>query len=62
MIEQDYSFLCPHCGVALSARLDLSGGTNQKFIQDCETCCKPIEIIVSFENGEVLSFSAEASD
>lgn len=60
MIEQDYSFTCPHCGVDLSARLDLSGGKNQQFIQDCETCCRPIQITVEFDGGGVTEFSAEA--
>ena len=62
MIEQDYPFECPYCGVELSVRLDLSGGRRQQFVQDCETCCKPIHIQVEFEGEEVLSFSAEAGD
>ncbi len=62
MIEEDYSFTCAHCGVDLSARLDITGGNFQKFIQDCETCCRPIQITVEYEDGEVISFSAEATD
>lgn len=62
MIEQDYSFLCPHCGVELSAHLDLSESAKQRFIQDCETCCKPIQIEVRFEGDEVVHFSADPAD
>lgn len=62
MIEQDYSFSCPYCGVELSVKLDASGGRKQKFIQDCEVCCKPIQIEVGFEGGEVVSFSADVSE
>lgn len=62
MIERDYDFQCPYCGVDLSVRLDRTGGKSQQFVQDCETCCRPIQITVEFENGEVSSFSAEASN
>ena len=62
MIEEDYPFSCPYCGEELSVRLDASGGRKQSFIQDCEVCCKPIQITVKFENGEVSDFSAQASD
>lgn len=62
MIEQDYSFLCPYCGEELNVHLDLSEIKQQKFVQDCEVCCKPIQIEVRFEKGEVVQFSAEATD
>ena len=59
MLENDYEFLCPHCGVGLSVRLDASGGTKQEFVQDCETCCRPIRISVTLEHGQVMEFDAE---
>ena len=62
MIEQDYSFSCPNCGEELSVRLDRTGGKDQSFIQDCEVCCKPIQIAVRFEGEEVTWFSAETGD
>ncbi len=62
VIEQDHTFLCPYCGEDLSARLDPSGGRRQKFVQDCEVCCKPIQIEVHFAGDEVTFFSAEVGD
>ena len=62
MMEQDYSFSCPSCGATLSVRTDLSGGARQRFIQDCEVCCRPIQIEVRFEGEEITYFCAEASD
>ncbi len=60
MIEEDYSFLCPYCGTSLTARLDASGGKHQKFIQDCEVCCRPIQIEAHFKGEEIVHFSADA--
>lgn len=62
MLEEDYPFSCPHCGEELSARLDASGGRKQSYIQDCEVCCKPIQIRVEYSGGEVAEFSAEATE
>ena len=62
MIEEDYSFSCPYCGVELSARVEAGGGRKQAFIQDCEVCCKPIQIRVEFGGEEIVSFSADPSD
>ena len=62
MIEQDLPFSCPHCGVPLSVRFDLSGGREQQFIQDCEVCCRPIQIEVRFEGEEIVHFSAGIGD
>ena len=58
MIEEDYPFSCPSCGEEQNVRLDPSGGRKQKFIQDCEVCCRPIQIEVHFKGGEVDYFSA----
>ena len=62
MIEQDYDFECPYCGIENSVRLDMTGGRKQSFIQDCTVCCKPIQITLQFENGEIVDFSAEGQD
>jgi len=32
---------------------------HQKYIEDCEICCNPIELEVSFENAELVGFSAD---
>lgn len=62
MLEETYPFSCPHCGVDLTVQLDVSGGRKQLFVQDCEVCCKPIQISVEFKGEEVVSFSAEPTD
>ncbi len=53
----EHFFQCPHCWEEISFLLD----TSERFleyIKDCEVCCNPIEIIASFENDELVSFSA----
>ena len=59
MLEDDYSFNCPHCFETISIRIDITGGKRQRFTYDCEVCCRPIVIKLEIEDGEVSSFSAE---
>lgn len=37
-----------------------SSARQQKYIEDCEICCNPIEISTEFENQELVSFNAES--
>jgi hypothetical protein len=37
--------------------LDISAGS-QTYVEDCEICCKPIEIRYSIEEDSVTSFDA----
>jgi transcription elongation factor Elf1 len=50
-------FTCPHCGERISMVLDLSGG-DQRYIEDCEVCCNPVEISYTVEEGRVVTFEA----
>ncbi len=55
----EHFFQCPHCWEEISMLLDVSV-PRQKYIEDCEICCNPIELHVSFENGELVGFVAES--
>ena len=43
MEQHEKFFNCPHCGTIISVLLDLSI-PNQEYTEDCEVCCRPIEI------------------
>jgi transcription elongation factor Elf1 len=54
-------FPCPYCGERISMLLDLSTG-NQQYVEDCEVCCRPIEIRYATEDGEEVAFGAYTMD
>jgi len=56
----EHFFDCPACGAPISIVLDLSVDS-QEFIEDCEICCRPLEIAYTVEDGEVAEFSAASS-
>jgi transcription elongation factor Elf1 len=54
-------FNCPYCGEKISMVLDLSAGS-QRYTEDCEVCCNPIEISYEVDNDKITSFSAGRTD
>jgi hypothetical protein len=55
----EYFFACPYCGEQISMVLDTSVA-QQVYIEDCEVCCRPIEVRYTVENDEVGDFEASA--
>ncbi len=56
---KEYYFQCPYCWEEISMLLDTSVA-QQQYIEDCETCCNPIEISLRIEEGEIEEFRAES--
>lgn len=32
----------------------------QKYVEDCEVCCNPIEVVSQFSDAEMVSFTADS--
>ena len=59
LMETEYFFTCPYCWQRISMILDLSV-EEQTYIEDCEVCCRPIEVSYSAQDFELNNFSAES--
>jgi transcription elongation factor Elf1 len=57
----EHGFTCPYCGEEISMVLDLSV-SRQSYIEDCEVCCRPIEIRYSVEDGALVEFNAGTTE
>ncbi len=55
---KEHFFQCPYCWEQISMLLEPSLYP-QHYIEDCEVCCRPIQISYYFEK-ELESFSAES--
>ena len=60
-MEIEHFFTCPYCWQEISFVLDLSAG-EQSYIEDCEVCCRSIQIKYSVNGDDVADFEAEAID
>ena len=61
MEEIEKHFNCPYCGETFSMILDISAGS-QQYIEDCEICCRPIEIKFSINGDFIENFDASRTD
>jgi len=50
---------CPYCGEAITILVDGSAG-DQKYIEDCQVCCRPMDIYVSISAD--CGYQVEARD
>lgn len=57
-MEIEHFFTCPYCWQKISMILDLSI-EEQTYIEDCEICCRPIQILYTARDFELNDFSAE---
>jgi len=57
----EHTFECPYCGEEISMVLDTSV-SRQTYIEDCEVCCRPIEVTYVVEDGELVEFNAKAQE
>lgn len=63
MLDEELRFDCPYCEAAMSVRVDVTEGSRQNFVYDCETCCRPIHIEVKLDvEGLVEHFQALAEN
>lgn len=49
---------CPYCGEEIELFIDEGGSLEQAYIEDCQVCCRPMQIVVAASEdgaGEVFA-------
>jgi hypothetical protein len=60
--EEFVAVRCPWCGERLETRVDVTAGEDA-YIEDCEVCCRPLELSVErADNGALLSVAVRRLD
>lgn len=52
---------CPYCGEDIELAIDPGGGAVQQYVEDCEVCCRPMNVTVTWD-GEGAAHVEAASD
>lgn len=60
MFEQKLQ--CPYCRQAITILLETGAQGYTSIVEDCEVCCRPIEVDYYIEDGEVTAFSYNSID
>lgn len=51
---------CPYCLQAITILLDMGVYEYTTIIEDCEVCCRPIEISYDVQDGSINTFSYDS--
>ena len=46
--ETDLDITCPYCGEVVTISVDPSGGATQEYVEDCQVCCRPWQVYLSY--------------
>ncbi|MGH7448328.1 MAG: CPXCG motif-containing cysteine-rich protein [Longimicrobiales bacterium] len=53
---------CPYCGEEIELFIDPGGGAVQDYVEDCEVCCRPLQLTVSWDAQGTAHLEAVTDD
>lgn len=56
-----YLISCPYCGEEIELLIDASAG-EQDYIEDCQVCCKPINVSIKLDSEGDVSVITRSDD
>lgn len=54
----EHFFICPNCLQNISVLVDPSV-SDQHYIEDCEVCCRPLQLDIVLKSAEIIRFDAQ---
>jgi hypothetical protein len=60
--ETDATVRCPYCGEINEIALDPGSGNHQEYTEDCQVCCRPWRVVVSYLPDGTSEVSVETED
>ena len=61
-MDQGQTIGCPYCSEPTWVTVDPDGGSNQRFVSDCEVCCRPMEVQVTIGSDGAATILASTED
>ena len=58
---QSHNLDCPYCGEVIQIVIDCSV-SEQQYIEDCQVCCRPINIFINIEGEKVQIYAAHENE
>jgi hypothetical protein len=53
---------CPYCGQSVTIALDPGSGASQEYVEDCQVCCRPWKVNVSYGEDGAAEVTVDAED
>ena len=60
--ETDALVTCPYCAEPVEITLDPGSGDEQEYVEDCEVCCQPWRVSVTYDRTGTATVSINALD
>lgn len=60
-LQDEIDIECPYCGEWITVLIDSTAGA-QEYIEDCQVCCKPINIYVTVDAAGIPQVVAQSDD
>ena len=60
--EMSGQVTCPYCGAVNEVALDPGSGASQEYVEDCQVCCRPWQVRVTYQPDGSADITAEAAD
>ena len=60
LTEVEQEIECPFCGETISVLLDLSAG-DQSYVEDCEVCCRPMQITYTIDTSDEVDLQVHSA-
>ncbi len=60
--DRDQIVLCPYCGEPNEIALDPGSGTHQDYVEDCQVCCQPWHVVVTYQPDGSADVHVDADD
>ena len=54
--------ICPYCGEPNEIAVDPGSGASQEYIEDCQVCCQPWRVTVSYDGTGAVHVHLDAAD
>jgi hypothetical protein len=55
--DMDALVTCPYCGERVEMTLDPGSGADQDYVEDCEVCCQPWRVSVTYDRSGAAQVS-----
>ena len=61
-VDDTYTATCPHCFEENELFVDLGGGSDQSYVEDCAVCCRPWQVRVTIDDEGAAAVELEPLD
>lgn len=61
-VETSGTVYCPHCGEENEIALDPGSGSTQEYVEDCQVCCQPWRVLVTYDREGMATVTVVTLD